>query len=120
MNDFINWCVRHWQFLSTLVLSLASLLVLILKPRTKSNMWSEILYNMCTHIPGWIWLAEDLLVSGSTKKDFVITQALEFVKKQLHRSLTDLEIAEIKQQASNSIEGVLACPTKKGGLGRER
>lgn len=118
MKDFINWCVQHWQFLLSIFGILASILILIFKPRTKANTWDSIIEDILSLVPGFIYEAEMLLINGQSKKRLVIDTALKYAKNRLGRSLSDYEVNDITNRISTQIEAILFCPTKKGGIGR--
>lgn len=117
MNTFIDFLVKNWQFISTIITTLLLVILLIIKKRPKSiDDFSNILDIVITKVPDFVIQAENVLGAGngSEKKMLVINYALKEFKRLLGRDLTTNESDTAILQFSSSIEAVLNAPQKKG------
>lgn len=118
MQDFINWIVDNWQFVSSVAISIVGFILLFLRKRFK------IVDSACEYllsvIPAAVRYSEDkykeiaensMHIYSINKKEW----ALSYVKERFLRQFPSSNWSEYKSYVSFLIEDVLNTPQKKGG-----
>lgn len=122
MEKFLQVLVDYWQFISSGILILLSILLFIFRRKPKTwNEFLDCLSSVLYWVPHVIQQVESFEdVDGlPTKKEYALQVLLDLVENRLKRELTTKELNCFYQLMSEQIESVLTCPTKKGGIGRE-
>lgn len=120
MQEFSKFLVENWQWLVSVVATLISLIIFIIKKKPSSDLFNVSLYKVLSKIPFYVAEVEKIgLSTGIEKTKVVLDLAIADLSKLLGRSLTIDEVRLVDNAATTEIEGVLYAPTKKGGLGRE-
>ena len=120
MQEFSKFLVENWQWLVSVMATLISLIIFIIKKKPSSDLFNVSLYKVLSKIPFYVAEVEKLgLSTGIEKTKVVLDLVIADLSKLLGRSLTIDEVHLVDNAATTEIEGVLYAPTKKGGLGRE-
>lgn len=121
METFSKFIVDNWQFISTVLLAIFSLICMIIKRRPLSlDEFQSALDDCYRNLPYFIQRAENNISNGDDKLDFVLACACNHVTQSLHRPLTEKEELKVKKGCKTVVEEILFCPTRKGGFGREK
>lgn len=119
MEQFSQFLVNHWDLISSAVILLISVIFYIIKKRPLSlDEFQSALDELYRNLPYFIQYAERF-VGKDFKKEYVLERSVRFVSDKIGRALTDKETAKVIAGAEYTLEEILDCPTKKGGLGRE-
>lgn len=120
MEKVLQFLVDYWQFISSGILILLSILLFIFRRKPKSwNEFLDCLSSVLFWVPEAVVTAEMPGEDGVSKKEVALDILLDLVENRLKRELTKKELNCFYQLMSGQIESVLNCPTKKGGIGRE-
>lgn len=117
MNTFIEFLVRYWQFISTGILFVITLIAIFVKrrPKTLDDFYSCLNDTLCL-VPIYVKVAEDTYGSGNgnLKKKFVINELFERFKRAMKRAPSESEEDRAIFAIESQLESVLAAPQKKG------
>lgn len=108
MNEVITFIVNYWQYISIGLVAVLEIILLILKGR-KPAVLSDGQYQ---HLIDWIIAAEKTFGNGEGDKK------LQYVIKMFRATYPTSSMEDWCIKAT--VNEILKCPTKKGGLGREQ
>lgn len=110
MEKFSQFLVDNWQYISSAIAAIFSIIIIIIKKRPKTlDDFVEALNYSLTLVPQQCAVVEHD-GDGSEKKRQVVKFAVNSVRNSLHRELTDAEVALIEKRASVLVEDVLDAP----------
>lgn len=98
MQEFIDWIVGNWQFVSSAAISVVSFILLLIFRKCKL-VDNSLIYHIC----GWVAEAERKFINGDDKKVYVLEKAKNYLGEDYSKS-----------DVGALIEYVLSLPQKKG------
>lgn len=108
MNEFLNFLKDNWQFLTAILISvISSLVIWLIKKKPVLNELDNILLAVLENLPGIINGCEQL--PSNEKKATALILVKAFVKKQFNIELS----ASTLTLVGNWIENILSTPQKK-------
>lgn len=108
MEKIVTFLVDYWQYISIAIVVLLDLIILILKKRSKVEIFDSSAYSRLITLIGE---AESLGVSGDEKLKYVLNK---------YFALTGIKDDDWSRcSVALLVERILSTPTKKGGPGRE-
>lgn len=107
MKQFFEFCLQHWDFISSIILVIASVVIMAIKKKPVLNAMDNILIEVFSRLPEWINSAE-ALKGAEVKKALVLESAKKFVKDQFSMDLPESYISLIGEK----VEAILSTPQK--------
>lgn len=107
MKIVIDFIVKYWDVITSLVLVIASIIIMLIKKKRVVNEMDNIILEVLNRLPRWINAAENLK-GADIKKSLVLESAKKFVKDQYSMILPDGYISLI----GSRIEEILSTPQK--------
>lgn len=119
--EIVNFLREYWSFIATAILLLLQVVLIIIKRRPKRfDEFVQVIQEAIAKLPMFICEAEETGdYSGIEKKELVLAWCLQYCEKRLGHDLNDFQFDYFYKSIATYIEKILACPTKKGGLGRD-
>lgn len=112
MKDFL---IKNWYYLILALIAIVGFITNLIIARKKAknpNLFDSIKAALLEQIPFWAVMSEGL-VSGSDKKNNVITLGIALVRKLLGRDLSADENNYFVAFVSENLEKILTAPQKK-------
>lgn len=106
MNDIIEFLKVYWFQVASIVVSIITFIVLLVKKKIKLS--DTALSMVLMKLPGLISEAELKYTDGKAKKLYVITAAIDYYKQ-----VGGLPNRDITEVISQKVEDILVTPTKK-------
>ena len=110
MEKFSQFLVDNWQYISSAIAAIFSIIIIVVKKRPKTlDDFTSTLESALVEVASLCSLVEHP-GDGQEKKRLVIERVKSIVHNSLGRELTKKEIAIIDEVASQQIEQVLNAP----------
>ena len=112
MEKFSQFLVDNWQYISSAIAAIFSIIIIIVKrrPKTMDDFVRSVDYAL-TQVASYCSSVEHP-GDGEEKKRLVIKFVKNSVHNSLGRELTEKEISIIEKAASEQIEDVLSAPSR--------
>lgn len=113
MDTLVNFLRENWQFISSAILALLTIIAMLIKrkPKTIDDFIIGIL-EVINDLPEFINEVEEV-GNGLSKKIKVQQFALNDLKSRLKRTLTKTELSQALCHIDDALESILSTPQKK-------